>query len=290
MNKKLAINIINVCAILFLNRAFGQPIAYKDTVRLRHLKTGKYLAAGRKEYTHCGASRQNAVYAIDKHCNYSSQRWVIKGSHGFGRWNCCSGVTIKQGDTIRLEHCDTFRNLHSHYGVPSPSTCQQEVTTYVKHAYDCGIGDYNDNWIVDAILGPCGFGSILRNGCAVKLRHEASSHMLHSHECYWFLPGKQEVTAYSHCDDNDWFIVECEGQETCNTDYANINQTECYQDDEPCKTASTCVGRLIGGALRAFARPCCTTTTCYIPAQQCTMQQQCFVQPQCNQQCSYTCK
>jgi dolichyl-phosphate-mannose--protein O-mannosyl transferase len=122
--------------------------------------------------------------------------------------------------------------LHSHYGIPSPSTCQQEVTTYVKHAYDYGIGDYNDNWVIDAILGPCGFGSILRNGCAIKLRHEASSHMLHSHECHWFLPGKQEVTAYSYCDDNDWFVVELEGQEACNEGY--VHNQPCFPIQQQC--------------------------------------------------------
>jgi dolichyl-phosphate-mannose--protein O-mannosyl transferase len=38
--------------------------------------------------------------------------WIIKESHGSEP--CTTGTPIKCGQTIRLEHAETARNLHSH--------------------------------------------------------------------------------------------------------------------------------------------------------------------------------
>ena len=50
------------------------------------------------------------------------------------------------GDTIRLEHMETGKNLHSH-NMRSPITNKNEVSAYG----DDGEGDEGDNWIIECI-------------------------------------------------------------------------------------------------------------------------------------------
>ena len=51
--------------------------------------------------------------------------------------------SIKCGDTIRLEHVATKKNLHSHH-VSSPLSGKQEVSAYGNN----GDGDTGDHWMV----------------------------------------------------------------------------------------------------------------------------------------------
>lgn len=55
---------------------------------------------------------------------------------------------IKNGATIRLQHLNTKKNLHSHLH-PSPLTNQQEVSAYG----DNGVGDTGDDWKVEVTTG-----------------------------------------------------------------------------------------------------------------------------------------
>lgn len=51
---------------------------------------------------------------------------------------------IKCGDTIRLEHIATKKNLHSHR-VSSPLSGKQEISAYGDNK---GEGDNGDNWLL----------------------------------------------------------------------------------------------------------------------------------------------
>mmetsp|Transcript_8310 Transcript_8310/g.13891 ORF Transcript_8310/g.13891 Transcript_8310/m.13891 type:complete len:181 (+) Transcript_8310:71-613(+) len=59
---------------------------------------------------------------------------------------CLTGKVLRCGDTIRLEHMETAKNLHSHE-VKSPISSQNEVSGYG----DDGEGDSGDNWKIECL-------------------------------------------------------------------------------------------------------------------------------------------
>lgn len=66
--------------------------------------------------------------------------WAVKGTPDKA---CSRGEPIKCGATIRLEHLETKKNLHSHY-FKSPISGYQEVSAFGKE----GEGDSGDIWTV----------------------------------------------------------------------------------------------------------------------------------------------
>lgn len=66
--------------------------------------------------------------------------WQVSGSM---RKDCVRGTPIKCGQTIRLTHVTTKRNLHSHR-FQAPMSAEQEVSAFG----DDGAGDSLDEWVV----------------------------------------------------------------------------------------------------------------------------------------------
>lgn len=85
-------------------------------------------------------SGQQSVTGIDVEQDGNSY-WLVKAE---SKKQCIRGVPIKCGDTIRLEHIVTKKNLHSHR-VSSPLSGQQEVSAYGD---ENGEGDNGDNWLL----------------------------------------------------------------------------------------------------------------------------------------------
>jgi hypothetical protein len=129
--------------------------------------------------------------------------WIIKGPHKDGN-SYLIGTVVKHGETIRLEHLRTGKNLHSHSS-PSPITKQNEVTAYGA----AGVGDGNDDWVVD--LGAQ--GSWLKD-VPMRLAFGASGTVLHSHGDHadpTLTAGLQEVTTFGpKRDSNDLWKAEYE--------------------------------------------------------------------------------
>ncbi|KAJ8915624.1 hypothetical protein NQ315_003408 [Exocentrus adspersus] len=86
-----------------------------------------------------------------------NSHWLIKAATGKA---CLRGEPIQCGSTIRLEHVETKKNLHSHY-FQSPLSGSQEISCYG----DNGEGDSGDNWVV-----VCS-GENWRRDDAVMLKH-----------------------------------------------------------------------------------------------------------------------
>jgi dolichyl-phosphate-mannose--protein O-mannosyl transferase len=62
---------------------------------------------------------------------------------------------LRNGDLLRLTHVATGRNLHSHSGIRSPVSGQQEVTAFGER----GAGDVNCDWRIEvAGNGPLRYG------------------------------------------------------------------------------------------------------------------------------------
>jgi Beta/Gamma crystallin len=161
--------------------------------RIKHFLTNKTLHSYVFNYNHPGSSRQQQVTGFtgtDDH-----DLWRFKAPDGRPLEDRY-GQIIDSNSVLRLEHFLTYRNLHSHAGIPSPVTGQQEVTCFGLF----GIGDSNDNWKIE-IEG----GGPLRVGKRFKLIHTNTNHTLHSHPANFL--GQQEVTGFGARDDNDWWVL-----------------------------------------------------------------------------------
>lgn len=170
---------------------------YSSIVRLQHVNTHCRLHSHAINYQHPGTSGQQQVTCFGGRDD--NDDWVIVGPHGSEK-SYRSGEPIHNGDIVRLEHRLTQRNLHSHGGIASPSSRQQEVT-----AFGYGAGDSNDNWRVELVSG-----SDLVRGSSFRLIHVNTNHALHSHSGHstrW-TEFQQEVTGFGGRDSNDLWIIE----------------------------------------------------------------------------------
>uniref|UniRef100_A0A1L8DVW8 MIR domain-containing protein n=1 Tax=Nyssomyia neivai TaxID=330878 RepID=A0A1L8DVW8_9DIPT len=102
-------------------------------------------------------SGQQSVTATEIQEDVNSH-WVIKSKTGR---QCERGAPISCGDTIRLEHVTTKKNLHSHH-FSSPLSGNQEVSCYGD---DHAEGDTGDHW--DVICS----GDYWQRDSPVKLKH-----------------------------------------------------------------------------------------------------------------------
>jgi hypothetical protein len=170
---------------------------YGDIVKIKHVLTNTHLHSHAINYGHPNSSGQQQVTAFGGADD--NDFWIIKPEHG----NNTRTGAIQHGAVIRLEHQLTRRNLHSHAGIPSPASGQQEVTCFG----DNGNGDSNDNWRIEIEGG--GTWAVNRR---IRLIHVNTNHALHSH-AGWSHPdwtaGQQEVTGFGGRDDNDlWVLTE----------------------------------------------------------------------------------
>jgi hypothetical protein len=171
-------------------------VRYGTAFQLRHLSTGRALHSHPHPWVHPGSSGQQQVtcYAGGDF----NDEWRVRGANG-EPVSLRAGTPVLDGDTIRLEHVATGRNLHSHPGYPSPVTGQQEISCFGTD----GVGDGGDNWRVEVDGG----GGWLA-GSRVRLIHLDTGVALHSHvgqsSPAWTF-GQQEVTGYAARDDNDWW-------------------------------------------------------------------------------------
>ncbi|KAM6985540.1 stromal cell-derived factor 2 [Aplochiton taeniatus] len=94
----------------------------------------------------------------------SNSYWSVRGTGGEA---CQRGIPVKCGQTIRLTHVNTGRNLHSHY-FASPLSSNQEVSAFGEE----GEGDHLDEWTVE-----CGGGVWARDE-AVRFRHRSTDALL----------------------------------------------------------------------------------------------------------------
>jgi hypothetical protein len=173
-----------------------QVVCYGMQIKLRHVSTGRTLHSHSINYT--GGSHQQQVTCFGG--DDDNDIWIVKAAHNHHEK---AGRNVDFGDVIRLEHKNTRRNLHSHHGISSPTTQQQEVTCYGNN----GQGDDNDNWILENFSG---HGHRWEVDSVIRLRHKSTNQCLHSHKDDFDLGNGErqgEVTGFGGHDDNDrWQI------------------------------------------------------------------------------------
>jgi hypothetical protein len=181
---------------LFPQPRVGDVVHYGEEVRLRHLYSYRTLHSHDLPYQHRGTSGQQQVTCFAG--ADANDLFRVKAPHGAAP-GLRNGDVVSNGDVIRLEHSTTRRNLHSHAGVPSPVSRQQEVTCFGQD----GEGDDNDNWRLE---GPQQW----TYGAPMRLIHLNTDQALHSHlglSDERNTAGQQEVTCFSGRDNNDMWAV-----------------------------------------------------------------------------------
>jgi dolichyl-phosphate-mannose--protein O-mannosyl transferase len=179
---------------------FGDPhvVRYGVPVKLRHVKTGHALHSHLINYT-TGSHQQEVTCFHERDDN---DWWIVKGPHSDNRFNALIGTPVLNHHVVRLEHVLTGRNLHSHSGITSPASHQQEVTAFGEH----GIGDDNDNWRLEVVHAEPNHPWRVEH--QVRLTHVLTHHHLHSHPGHHTHSHQQEVTCFGHSDDNDLWSVD----------------------------------------------------------------------------------
>nr|XP_014431508.1 stromal cell-derived factor 2-like [Pelodiscus sinensis] len=144
---------------------------------------------------HTGSGQQSVtgVSAVDDSNSY----WRIRGKTSTV---CERGTPVKCGQSIRLTHINTGRNLHSHH-FTSPLSGNQEVSAFGED----GEGDYLDDWTV-----LCSGTYWVRDG-EVRFRHSSTDVLLSVTGEQYGRPihGQKEVHGMSYSNqNNNWKVME----------------------------------------------------------------------------------
>jgi len=166
-----------------------------SVIKMRHVSSNHRLHSHQVTYgSGSGQQSVTGLNAVDDPNSY----WIVRAPF---QKRCVSGKPLRNGDTFRLQHLNTRRNLHSHLH-QSPLTHQQEVSAYGED----GNGDTGDNWklVTDGT-------DVWKRGAVVKLQHVDTGRYLSSNKNKFGnpIPGQQEVCAIQQNNkDTEWSAEE----------------------------------------------------------------------------------
>lgn len=173
-------SLVLITAALLLSSGISEPVTCGSVIKLVHKETGHHLHSHPIAWG--SGSGQQSVTTTGSN-NDAGSMWIVKESSSSSDV-CGVGTPVRCGDTIRLEHSSTGKNLHSHL-FKAPLSGNQEVSGFggeVNH-----VGDSGDNWKVICDSGD----SYWTRGSPVSLSHSDTSK-------YLFSSGTAKFTA-SNC-------------------------------------------------------------------------------------------
>jgi len=151
-------------------------VAYNSVVYIRHVNTnGGYLHSHNHVYPSGSKQQQITLYSFSD----NNSEWLIlpqrdNEKHLFGQ-------SLKDGDTVRLQHVPTGRRLHSHDIRPpmSDEEYQNEVSGYGGP----GVIDPHDNWVIEIFDGKTKNSTnyVKTFDTTFRLRHKNTGCYLFSH-------------------------------------------------------------------------------------------------------------
>ncbi|MCB9492713.1 MAG: hypothetical protein H6679_00385 [Epsilonproteobacteria bacterium] len=136
--------LLALLAIIGFAQANAATVKFGDTIRLTADVNGQdfQLHSWGKNFSHEKTSGQQQVSAWK--AQDDNDWFIVMPEHGRSD-DYKKGEAVKAGDTLRLRHKETGKELHSHdinvYGHPAPNNEGQEVTCYDPD-------DANDNWVL----------------------------------------------------------------------------------------------------------------------------------------------
>lgn len=165
-----------------------------SVLKLYNIRNGIRLHSHDVKYG--SGSGQQSVTGVESSDDHNSY-WRVKGKMGA---DCIRGKPVKCGQTIRLTHVNTGRNLHSHH-FQSPLSHNLEVSAFGEN----GEGDEGDHWAVTCT------DKYWRRTEKVRLKHVVTDHFLHATGDSFGRPihGQREISAYNYANDlNYWRAAE----------------------------------------------------------------------------------
>ena len=165
-----------------------------STVKLTHANTKAKLHS--HEIAYGSGSGQQSVTGF-REVNDGNSYWTVKPALGE---TCVAGEPLASGATIRLQHVNTRKWLHSHLH-QSPLSGNQEVSCFG----DDETSNTDDNWRVETQGGD---NEWLRDR-KVRLVHVSTGVSLHSHQQKYSRPiaGQFEVCGAHSKDSNNLWIA-----------------------------------------------------------------------------------
>lgn len=165
-------------------------VTFGSTIKLQHTASSHRLHS--HDVSYGTGSGQQSVTAVSDTGDANSF-WIVKSAHEVSQKP--AGTVIKCGDTIRLQHLRTSKNLHSHEH-RAPMNRDKEVSAYGHLEGRWSSGDEGDNWQVECVKG----NGEWQRGADVRFRHTVSGYYLASHPSLRFgdpIPGQLQVSAAS---------------------------------------------------------------------------------------------
>ncbi|KAK7091104.1 stromal cell-derived factor 2-like isoform X3 [Littorina saxatilis] len=163
---------------------------------LKILNTYNNIRLHSHDVKYGSGSGQQSVTGVDSSDDHNSY-WQVRGKTGT---TCTRGNPVKCGQTVRLMHVSTRRNLHSHH-FQSPLSHNLEVSAFGED----GEGDEGDNWVV-----VCS-DKLWSRDEKVRLKHVVTEHFLHVTGNSYGRPihGQREISGYPSANDlNYWQAAE----------------------------------------------------------------------------------
>ncbi|KAG9301385.1 hypothetical protein G9A89_018057 [Geosiphon pyriformis] len=119
-------------------------LAYGSKITLKNMGYGGGLLHSHVQTFPTGSEQQQVTCYHHKDNN---NEWFVKKPREI-KWSEEDEIEfVKNGDSIRLLHVQTGRNLHSHPVAAPITKSQWEVSCYGNET----IGDYNDYWVVEVL-------------------------------------------------------------------------------------------------------------------------------------------
>jgi len=151
-------------------------VAYNSRIYIRHVNTdGGFLHSHEHNYPNGSKQQQITLYSYGD----SNSEWLVLPVRDDE--NNKNGQSIKNGDTIRLQHVLTGKRLHSHK-ISAPVT-EDEDQNEVSGYGGSGILDPNDDWVIEIYNGRNKESSnyVKTYETTFRLRHKETGCYLFSH-------------------------------------------------------------------------------------------------------------
>ncbi|KAL2917483.1 hypothetical protein HK105_202764 [Polyrhizophydium stewartii] len=175
-----------------------EAVTCGSSVKLASKSTGFRLHS--HEVNYGTGSLQQSVTGFPRGDDPNSY-FVVSG--GFGEGDCARGQPVRCGQTVRLQHLQTGKFLHSHGNIPSPLSGNQEVSAYAGP-------DSGDNW---KVLCSASRARYWQREQSVKLQHADTGYFLGTSKRYQYqnvITGQLEVSARQAArgDEEQWAVQE----------------------------------------------------------------------------------
>jgi dolichyl-phosphate-mannose--protein O-mannosyl transferase len=155
-----------------------------SVIKIQHASTDYYLHSAAKVSINSRGSGQQLVTFVSDSISKQNTFWWLRPAHHTlenteyppAKASCQLAEPIQCGTTlIRLTHQVTRKNLHSHAGIESVLSKQQEVTAHGStEASDDG-GDGGDNWWVECMDADADYWI---QGAEIRLKHQETGKYL----------------------------------------------------------------------------------------------------------------